>query len=192
MAHGTGFESALMAARAGAEWGFAALYRDLHPGLLRYLYAHEPADAEDLASETWLDVAAGLHRFAGDEDAFRRWLFTIARRRLIDFGRRRARRRTKPMPSERLPERATSSDSEADAIAAASTRAALARLAALPADQAEVLLLRVLADLSVEDVAAILGKRPGTVRVLQHRALARLAGETAAPSRVTPRPSEAM
>jgi RNA polymerase sigma-70 factor, ECF subfamily len=191
MALGTGFESALAAARAGVEWGLAALYRDVHPALLRYLYAHEPGDAEDLASETWLDVAAGLHRFTGDEDAFRRWLFSIARRRLIDFGRHRARRRTEPLPSERLPERATSSDSESEAIAAASTRAALARLSSLPGDQAEVLLLRVLADLSVEDVAVILGKRPGTVRVLQHRALARLAGDADSPG-VTPRPSEAM
>jgi RNA polymerase sigma-70 factor (ECF subfamily) len=190
MGLGRQFESVLAAAGTGAEWALAALYRDLHPGVLRYLQSQDRGDAEDLASETWLDVAGGLQRFDGDETAFRRWVFTIARRRLLDHRRATARRRTDPVPAESMGY-LEAPDCADEVMAFASTRAALARLASLPRDQAEVVLLRVLADLDVEDVAKIVGKRPGTVRVLQHRALKRLAGESGA-SRVTPRASEAM
>jgi RNA polymerase sigma-70 factor, ECF subfamily len=189
MGLGAQFECVLAAARSGGEWALAALYRDLHPAVLRYLYSQAPGDAEDLASETWLDVARSLQRFDGDETAFRRWIFTIARRRLLDHRRAAARRRTHPVPAESIHLEAP--DCADEVIAHASTRAALATLASLPPDQAEVVLLRVLADLDVEDVAKIVGKRPGTVRVLQHRALKRLAGEPGA-ARVTPRTSEAM
>jgi RNA polymerase sigma-70 factor (ECF subfamily) len=189
MALGAQFECVLAAARMGGESALAALYRDLHPAVLRYLYSQDPGEADDLASEAWLDVARGLHRFDGDETAFRRWVFTIARRRLLDHRRATARRRTHPVPVESLHLEAP--DCADEAMAFASTRAALAKLACLPPEQAEVVLLRVLTDLGVEDVAKIVGKRPGTVRVLQHRALKRLAGELEA-SRVTPRTSEAM
>ena len=136
------FERVLAEAKAGAEWAITALYRDIQPSLLRYLRSQAPADAEDLASEVWLDVASGLDRFEGDETAFRRWLFTIARRRLIDLRRRDGRRRAVP-------------------------------------DQAEVVLLRVIGGFTVDDVAAIVGKKPGAIRVLQHRGLKRLAEELA-------------
>lgn len=185
------FDTILAAATTGAEWALGALYRDLHPPILRYLYSQDPANAEDLASETWLDVARGLQRFDGEEPAFRRWVFTIARRRLLDHRRTIARRRTDPVPADSLAYLQAPADAADEALAAASTRAALRTLASLPRDQAEVVLLRVLADLGVDDVAAILGKRPGTVRVLQHRALKRLAGEFGG-RHVTPRPSEAM
>jgi RNA polymerase sigma-70 factor, ECF subfamily len=186
---GAQFERILAAAQSGGEWALGALYRDLHPAVLRYLFSQAPGDAEDLASETWLDVARGLHRFDGDETAFRRWVFTIARRRLLDHLRATARRRTHPVPVDSL--RLEAPDCADEVMGFASTRAALTRLATLPRDQAEVVLLRVLGDLDVEDVAKIVGKRPGTVRVLQHRALKRLAGELGA-SPVTPRTSEAM
>jgi RNA polymerase sigma-70 factor, ECF subfamily len=190
MGFGAQFGSVLGAARTGSEWALAALYRDLHPAVLRYLYSRHPTDAEDLASETWLDVARCLHRFEGEETAFRRWVFTIARRRLLDHCRATTRRRTDPVAAESVGY-LEAPDCAEEAMAFASTRAALARLASLPRAEAEVVLLRVLADLDVEDVARIVGKRPGTVRVLQHRALKRLAGELGA-SHVTPRPSEAM
>jgi RNA polymerase sigma-70 factor, ECF subfamily len=169
------FATTLASAQAGAEWALAQLYRDLHPRILRYLRAMEPGEAEDLASEVWLDVAAGLGRFEGDDHAFRAWTFTIARRRLLDLGRQRTRRATSPAPVETLVGHAGTGDVEQEAMAALGTEAALARIATLPSDQAEVVLLRVLAGLGVDEVAEIMGKRPGTVRVLQHRALKRLA-----------------
>jgi RNA polymerase sigma-70 factor (ECF subfamily) len=175
MALGEQFPSVLLAARGGSEWALATLYRDLQPLVLRYLSAQRPGDAEDLASETWLGVAEGLMRFKGDEAGFRRWVFTIARRRLLDARRRDIRHRTHPVPPEDLPEQGWTGNVEEEALEEISTVAALQRVAALPPDQAEVVLLRVIGGFTGPEVAAITGKRPGAVRVLQFRALSRLA-----------------
>ena len=169
------FERVLDAAQAGAEWAITILYRDLHPKVLRYLGAREPNEAEDLASEVWLDVAAGLHRFEGDEDGFRAWVFTIARRRLVDLRRKIAVRKAAPPPSDLLGGESGIGNVEDEAMASLGTTEALALIAALPPDQADVVLLRVLGDLSVDAVATIVHKRPGAVRALQHRALRNLA-----------------
>jgi RNA polymerase sigma-70 factor (ECF subfamily) len=172
---GTEFNPVIAAAKTGAEWAITALYREFQPSLLRYLTAQEPQDGEDLASQTWLDVAAGLIRFTGEEHAFRRWLFTIARRRLIDLRRRRGRSPGRSTGVPPFAERPRPDDTEAFALAASETETALARIAALPPDQAEVVFLRVVVGFEVSEVAAIVGKKPGAVRVLQHRALTRLA-----------------
>jgi RNA polymerase sigma-70 factor (ECF subfamily) len=171
------FDRAVAGAREGDRPALESLYLRLHPPILRYLRTLEPVDGEDLASEVWLDVIGHLDRFEGDERALRSWAFTIARSRLIDLRRRRVRRATDPAPPEEIARHAERRDVEEEAIAELATEDALARIATLPRDQAEVVLLRILADLSVRDVAAIMGKRPGTVRVLQHRALRRLAQE---------------
>jgi RNA polymerase sigma-70 factor, ECF subfamily len=173
------FERVLSEAKKGAEWAITALYRDLQPSLLRYLRAQAPADGEDLASEVWLDAASSLIRFEGDEAAFRRWLFTIARRRLVDLRRRDGRRRAVLEPLERSFVAPLSDEPEARLLASSATEAALARIVSLPPDQAEVVLLRVLGGFTVDDVAAIVGKKPGAIRVLQHRGLKRLAEDLA-------------
>jgi RNA polymerase sigma-70 factor, ECF subfamily len=170
-----GFDEVLEASRAGAAWGLTAVYRDLHPPILRYLRAMEPSEGDDLAADTWVDIVRGLERFEGDESGFRAWAFTIARRRLSDFRRTRARRQTDPTSPEALVELGDSGDVEREAMDALDTQAALTRIASLPPDQAEVLLLRVLGGLPTDQVAAIMDKPPGTIRVLQHRALQRLA-----------------
>jgi RNA polymerase sigma-70 factor (ECF subfamily) len=104
-------------------------------------------------------------------------VFTIAYRRLADLRRRAARRRTDASPAEVIGDHVTVGNAESDVMQAMGTTSALARIAALPPAQAEVVLLRVVADLSVDDVAKIVGRRPGAVRALQHRALQRLARE---------------
>jgi RNA polymerase sigma-70 factor (ECF subfamily) len=135
-----------------------------------------PSDAHDIAADAWLDIARSLDRFRGDEQAFRAWAFTIARRRLLDLQRSHARRRTDPVDPGDLVGAGGRGDAEDDALAALGTGWAIRIIASsLSHDQAEVVLLRVIGDLSVDDVAAIMGKRPGTIRVLQHRAIRRLA-----------------
>lgn len=175
MSLGERFDSVIPAARQGADWAIEALYRDLQPSIVRYLRAHEPNEGEDLASEVWIDAARGLPRFEGGEAQFRCWMFAIARRRLIDHRRRLKRRRTAPSTDAQLVAACTRGDTEADALERLSTEAALARVAALPPDQADIILLRVVAGLDARHVAALTGRRPGTVRVLQHRGLKRLA-----------------
>lgn len=185
---GAAFDSVLAAAAGGDEHAFAVLWRELQPGLLRYLEVVVPGAAEDLASETWVDVVRGLTRFDGNEQGFRSWAFTIARHRASDHRRRSARRPAEPLPAERLPERAATDDPAAAAFERIATDQALALIAELPHEQAEVVALRVVAGLDVGQVARIVGKRPGAVRVLSHRGLRRLAERLAAgrPSHADP------
>jgi RNA polymerase sigma-70 factor (ECF subfamily) len=170
---GAPFVEILDAARLGSDWAVGVLWRDLQPALLRYLRTAAQEAAEDLASETWLEVARGLGRFQGGEEEFRAWLFTIARHRLIDWRRKTTRRRTDPVAW--IPERPAAADTEEEALALVGTEEALALVAGLPPDQAEVLVLRVAAGLDANQVARVVGKKPGAVRVLQHRGLRRLA-----------------
>jgi RNA polymerase sigma-70 factor, ECF subfamily len=173
-----GFPSRLAGAQAGDEASFAALWRSFNPPLVRFLGGMaDPDDAADVASTVWLEVVQGLGRFRGDENGFRAWIFTIARRRTIDL-RRAGRRR---------PQRTLDRDDDADRRVGpapdpaslietrSATDDAVALIGSLPPDQAEVLLLRVVADLDVATVAHMLGKRPGNVRVLAHRGLRKLA-----------------
>jgi RNA polymerase sigma-70 factor (ECF subfamily) len=176
------FDAILAAARAGDPEALGELYRTIHPPVFRYLRVREPSEAEDLASDVWLDIASGLAGFEGDERGFRAWVFTIARRRVIDTRRRRGRRTELPLEDRHD---AAVDDVEAEALTELATTEALAAIGRLPEEQADVVLLRVLAGLSTEEVAAIVGKRPGNVRVLQHRALRRLA-KMLAPRGVTP------
>jgi RNA polymerase sigma-70 factor (ECF subfamily) len=168
----------LAAARAGEGWALAALWRDLHPRLFRYLRSQEPSAAEDLASEAWLGVVRGLGVFEGDEATLRGWAFTIARRRLIDHRRKQARRRTRAEPHERLDglERPAPGGAEDQVVESLTALEAVDRIRALlTPEQTEVVILRVVGGFEVAEVARITGRRPGAVRALQHRALQQLA-----------------
>ena len=175
---GDDFERWLADARAGDEAAFTALFRAVQPMLLRYLSTMSRGlagtSAEDVASETWLQVVRGLHRFAGDRAGFTAWVFTIARARLVD-ARRRARRLPVPSAGEALREGASAEPDPASAVEGLfTTESALATLRRLPPAQAEVVLLRYVVGLDVEHTARALGKRPGAVRVTAHRGLRRL------------------
>jgi len=171
------FQGALRAAQGGDESALTKLYRSLHPRIVRYVRARGATDAEDVAHEVWLGVAAGLGRFRGGEQDFRAWVFTIARRRVADAVRRATRRPTVPVSLERLGALGEVGNVEEEAMRSLETQEALERIARLPRAQAEVLLLRLLGGLDVEGVSRILRKRPGAVRVLQHRGLATLAAQ---------------
>jgi RNA polymerase sigma-70 factor (ECF subfamily) len=167
-------DRALDAARSGDEAAVAVLFRAFQPQLLRYLRHYIPDAAEDVASETWLAAARALPRFAGGARDFRALLFAIARRRAVDVRRRRS-RRVAEAPLEAAADPAAGDDPAGEAVGHLSAQEAIAQLVAdLPPDQAEALLLRVVADLSVEQVAEVMGRSAGAVRVLQHRALRRL------------------
>jgi RNA polymerase sigma-70 factor (ECF subfamily) len=168
------FAEVLQAARGGSHQAIAVLWRELHPRLLRFLRGLDPMAAEDVEAETWFVAARDLADFDGNEKQFRTWMFTIARNRLIDWRRHEARRPRAAVTPEVL-NRPADDDPAATALDAVGTEAAVALVrACLPRDQAEVILLRVIGGLGVGEVAAIVGKRPGTVRVLQHRGLRRL------------------
>jgi RNA polymerase sigma-70 factor (ECF subfamily) len=168
-------EEVLHSARAGAEWAWARIYNELAPELLGYLRAHGAADPEDLAGEVFLQVVRGLPGFTGRWADFRAWTFTIARRRLIDDLRRGRRRPVQVAPADVMQRAAgTGGDVCEDAhsrMADASVRAAIDQL---PPDQRSVLLLRILGDLTIEQIADAVGKRPGAVKALQRRGLHRL------------------
>jgi RNA polymerase sigma-70 factor (ECF subfamily) len=171
---------ALAAAVADAQDGdseaFRALYRDTQPRLLRYLRSLVGDDAEDVASEAWLQVARDLQDFQGDYDGFRGWVATIARHRAIDHVRRHSRRLpATPMPVEELTGLAAADDTAAAALEAVSTDAAVRLIATLPASQAEAVLLRVVVGLDADAAAKVLGRRPGAVRTAAHRGLRALA-----------------
>jgi RNA polymerase sigma-70 factor, ECF subfamily len=148
------------------QW-LAEAYRQIDPALRRYLAAVAGARGDDLESQVWVDATAASSRFHGDLAAFRRLVFTIARRRLVDHRRRWWQRRVVLVAD--LP------DGADDCGWDGSSEAALALIRSLPKAQAEVVFLRVLAGLSAADVAEITGRSAQAVRVMQHRALTALA-----------------
>ncbi len=155
-------------ARKGERRALGQIWRAYHAPVLRYLRSLGVADADDVASDVWESVASSLKRFDGGPDDFRRWLFTIARRRMIDDFRRRGRRLEDPV--DHVPEVPRSPD-EAPGRAWAD---AIELLRQLPPQQAEVVVLRVLGGFSVEETAQLTDRSPGAVRVMSHRALRRL------------------
>ena len=165
----------LAAAQEGDEGAFSVLWRDGNPALLRYLRVIAPESAEYVAAETWVSVVRWLSRFQGAEAAWRAWLFTTARRRVVDDGRRRSRRPESPVAEVGSGEAASAPDAAELALENLSTRAAIAAVSSLPPLQAEVIMLRVVAGLDTEAVADLVGRSPGAVRVAAHRGLRRLA-----------------
>jgi RNA polymerase sigma-70 factor (ECF subfamily) len=172
---GEEFAAVLAAAQDGSEAAFAVLWRDVNPVLLRYLRMTAPAAAEDIAAETWVQVVRGLPGFRGGEQAWRAWLFTTARRRAADEGRRRSRHPVASLAEVPGALEPRTEDAAGLAMENLATAAAIAAVSALPPLQAEVILLRVLAGLDTEAVARIVGRSQGAVRVAAHRGLRRLA-----------------
>ncbi len=178
MTIGENFASVLAAARAGADWAWAEIYRDLAGPVRGYVAARGAAEPEDVAAETFLDVARGIASFQGDEQQFRSWVFVIAHRRMLDA--RRARSRRPAIADEDVSALAHSlrgGDVEADALARQGVADARQLIASLTGDQQDVLLLRIVAGLSVRDAANALGKTEGAVKALQNRALETLRRE---------------
>ena len=164
----------LDAARSGNVSAFEALYTETQPRLLRYATGLVGQDAEDITAEAWLQISRDLYRFEGDVQAFRGWAATIVRNRALDLIRANARRPADATDMSAF-ERADHFDTAGLAAETLSTEAALKLINTLPPDQAEAVLLRVVVGLDGATAAAVLGKRPGAVRVAAHRGLKALA-----------------
>ncbi|MFB7558422.1 RNA polymerase sigma factor [Streptomyces brevispora] len=171
-----GLTAAVLAAQDGDEDAFRTVYRAVQPRLLGYIrtLVGEP-DAEDVASESWLQIARDLDRFSGDADRFRGWAARIARNRSLDHLRMRGRRPAVGGDETELSEKPAESDTATEAIEALATGRTMSLIAQLPQDQAEAVVLRVVVGLDAKSAAQTLGKRPGAVRTAAHRGLKRLA-----------------
>lgn len=161
--------STINAAQDGDREALGAIFRAYQPALLRYIKARAAVLAEDVASQTWVSVAASIHNFRGDGEALRGWIITIGRRRLIDEFRRQGRHPEDPGDVLDIVDDLTPED-----VVLSSAEWAQKLISELPAQQADVVLLRVIGGLSVEEVAEETGLTRANVRVLSHRGLARL------------------
>ena len=169
------FASVLGAARAGGRWAFERLYNSLAPAVVGYLRVQGAREPEDLTSEVFERIFTNLQRFEGSEAQFRSWVFTIAHHRLVDHRRRLLR---EPMPEHQLTPYGLDGGVGGDVEDEALRRVATARVRhlcdRLIPDQRDVILLRLFGDLTIDAVADLLGKSPGAVKALQHRAVTSL------------------
>jgi RNA polymerase sigma-70 factor (ECF subfamily) len=169
------FDAVLTAAQDGAPWALERVFTTLAPVVTGYLRLQGSAEPEDLTSEVFLAVLRNLGGFRGDESGFRSWVFTIAHRRLLDERRRQGRR----PPHEPLVDAAEDfafeltapDDVERSADRSLGAERVRALCDQLVTGQRDVLLLRLLGDFSIEQVATALGKSPGAVKALQRRGL---------------------
>lgn len=166
------FDLVLDAARLGAGWARTRLYEALAGPVTAYLRAQGVREPEDVTSDVFLAVFRRLPDFSGTEPHFRSWVFTIAHHKLVDE-RRRAARRPGLEPFEPADDAGggVAEAAEDRAFANLGTERTRALLGTLTPDQRDVVTLRVLGDLSVEQVAALVGKPPGAVKALQRRGL---------------------
>jgi RNA polymerase sigma-70 factor (ECF subfamily) len=161
------------AAKAGDEQAWRALYDDLAPAVLGYLRVRGARDPEDVTGEVFLHAAQRIHQFEGSPAGFRSWIFTIAHHRLVDDHRAAARR---PLTLvEQVPEQEATHTTDADALDAVGTDRVRALLDQLSADQRDVLLLRLIAGLTIDEIAQLLGKTVGSTKQLQRRGLRNVA-----------------
>jgi len=164
------FATLLAAAQAGAPWACTTIWVQYAPSVAAFANARGSMEPEDLTSDVFLSVFDQLDRFVGAESEFRSFVFSIAYRRLVDELRKRTRRGdTVEWSDEGDPRHTVSAESEA--LRRIGEDSAMSLLDGLPEDQRNVMMLRIVADLTVEQIASVLDKRPGAVKALQRRAL---------------------
>ena len=155
--------------------GLGALYARYWDMVVGYLRGQGARDPENLAGGVFVGVLRNLDRFAGDEAAFRSWLLVIAHRRLVDQRRAAARRPLdlrEPLRIADLVDARAAGDAEAEALAGIESARVIAALDALTDEQRTVVLLHAVGDLSLPQIAQVMGKRLGAVKSLHHRGLA--------------------
>ncbi len=163
-------DDVLVAAQAGQAWALRAVYDQLSPAVLGYLRARGAAEPEDLTSEVFLAVLPRLATVTGGAAGLRTFTFSVAHARLVDDLRKRSRREP-TIPYDAEADRRLSPSAEDDAVTRVQTDRVRRILDTLGPDQRDVLVLRILGDLTVEQVAEALGKSEGAVKQLQRRGL---------------------
>ena len=166
------FAAVLSAAQSGSGSAFEQLFRMFAPRVNGYLRARGAAEPEELTNDVFISVFRSLARFDGDEDSFRPWLFTIARNRLVDDMRRQGRRVTTGSDDVIGPLEVSGGDVETEALNNLGDEWTTALLTGLVPDQRDVLLLRIVGDLTIDQISRLLDKTPGAVKALQRRGLA--------------------
>lgn len=168
MGRGRGtFSEIVDAARSGDDAAWAVLYHGVADQLLGYLRAQGAPEPEDALGEVFLQLARNLRRFRGDEDAFRTWAFQIAHHRVVDQWRGRDRDRRELVDATTLEALAPGDERAHDPTPSSVTEL----VGSLTPEQRDVVLLRVVADLSIHEVARIVDKSPDAVKQLQRRGL---------------------
>lgn len=164
-------QTVIAAARRGERSAWERIYRSLAGAVAGYLRMQGAAEPDDLTSEVFLAVFRNVRNFSGSDAQFRSWVFVIAHRRLLDERRRLGRRDEEPLDLSAV---SVLGNTEEEALRALGTEQVEALCGRLPCDQRSVLLLRLVGDLSVDQVAQVLGKSPGAIKALQRRALVAL------------------
>jgi RNA polymerase sigma factor (sigma-70 family) len=172
-ASGVPFETVLAAAQSGAPWACTTLWREYSASVVGFARGRGARDPEDLASDVFLAVFEQLTTFVGTESEFRSFIFSIAYRRLVDEMRQRGRRgeTVEWVPEHDVRSEPSAEDAASERLSEASV---LSILDGLPPDQRDVMVLRIVSDLTIEQIADVLGKQPGAVKALQRRALTSL------------------
>ncbi|MGO9877588.1 MAG: RNA polymerase sigma factor [Acidimicrobiia bacterium] len=163
------FEALLVAARANVPTAWDALFRWLAPGVAGYLRMSGAREVDDLTNEVLLAVFRRVGSFEGSEAKFRSWVFTVAHSRLIDERRRSNRQPVCALLDDGHVSIPTVTSAENVALRELEVARVEAICAQLPSDQRAVVLLRIIGELSVDQVAETLGKSPGAIKQLQRR-----------------------
>ena len=166
-------DPAVAALQTGDPEALRTFYAELSPRVRSYVRSRGAAEPDDLTSEVFLAVFRQLREFDGTAAQLRSWVFSIAHNKVVDELRRRSRRPEVVDYDPEADRRLAPSAEDAGLAGIASARVERL-LAPLPTDQRTVLLLRIVGDLTVEQVARVVGKRPGAVKALQRRGLARV------------------
>ncbi|MET1063438.1 MAG: sigma-70 family RNA polymerase sigma factor [Arthrobacter sp.] len=161
----------LSAALAGDPSGFSAVYRVISPAVLGYFRARGVEDAEALTQDVFVDVLPKLVKVTGGHVGLRTFIFSVAHARLVDHYRRAERT---PHLAEYDPRDDTRYAVSAEDEALGSMGGITDSLSQLNDEQREVLVLRIVADLSIDQVASIMNKTPGAIKQLQRRGLSAL------------------
>lgn len=167
-------DSNLIAAQNGDADAFSAIWKDLNPRIVKFAASQcygTLLDRDDIASETWASVVKDIGKFKGDYHQFQGWIFTLARNRVIDLARKRDRQVKSGGNVSEIDVQDGSILME-QLFEADETRTSIIKyIQCLPKTQAEIVMMRIIGDLSVAETAQLLSRSENTVRVLCHRGL---------------------